>query len=60
MKDKDKDDRQNLCNFRVVPVFLELIRLTGGGLAPSSQTVGALLKTPWLAKPGRKMPFGEV
>jgi hypothetical protein len=27
----------------------------GGGLAPSSQTVGSLLRTPWLAQPARLM-----
>jgi hypothetical protein len=32
--------------------YLDLIR---GGLAPSSQTVGSILITPWLAKPVGKM-----
>jgi hypothetical protein len=41
----------NLSNYEFVKL---IIRLTRGGLL-SSQTVGSLLRTPWLAKPIRKM-----
>jgi hypothetical protein len=34
--------------------FVELIiRLTGDGLAPYTQTVGSSLRTPWLVKSGK-------
>jgi len=33
------------------------IKLIGGGLGPSSQTLGSLMRTPWLALPARKLPI---
>jgi hypothetical protein len=32
-----------------------IIRLIGGSLAPSIQTLGSLLRTPWLARPDGEM-----
>jgi hypothetical protein len=41
--------------------FVELIiRLIEGGLAPSSQRVGSLLKPPWQAKPAVKNGFDKL
>jgi hypothetical protein len=40
---------------QIMSFFKLIIRHTGGGLAPFSQTVGSLLRYPWPAKQGRKM-----
>jgi hypothetical protein len=36
-----------------------LIGLTWGGKVPSSQTVGSLVRTPWLADPAGKIDLPE-
>jgi len=44
-----------LVNDRFIFNLKLLTSTLGGGLAPSRQTVGSLLRTPWLAKPAQKM-----
>ncbi len=40
---------------QIMSFFKLIIRHTGAGLAPFSQTVGSLLRFPWPTKRGRKM-----
>jgi hypothetical protein len=50
----DQKSKQNLSLYSG-NVLVKMIRLIGGGLALSSQTVGPLLRAPWLANPDRKL-----